>query len=898
VILSRGFLRIRRSARAFVRAPRLSVALLLTIALGVGSNASVYGFLQGLIHPASPVRGAERLVSIFGQDRLRNAGPLLAEEYQQLKNSHGLFDWVGAVRIEPRVVTVGGHSEIATVGAVTPTLIEALSLPSTNGVVMSHRMWEGEFDGRQSAVGSCIRVDEEDFKTGGVAPDGLDGLYNDQSVDLWTAANRGDLESGGREKRDLWVVARLRENVSIHQAQTALDSGSTGMGGLSVTPFTGLAPNMARGLAHIGAFLTFSAAAVFFIACINAASFLLGRALRRTHETCLRVALGATRSELSWELFSDSVVIAVAGGAVGLLLGVLTARALPAFLFERDAERLSFAPHLLPIFTASLICIVVTVICGMMPVVGTVTNRPWMVLQRETGSPSRVILRLRSTLVVGQITVCCMLVICTSILLAGLHSALETGAGHRLGDPILLTVQAQPLLGPEIEIGYFNEVERKARSVGSLLPLAWTARLPGNQPTWRSFRIQQLSTQYRDVALDISWLTPESIQSLDKQPVAGRVFGITDQKYRVAVVNEEGAAELFGTQTAGMVIRDSADSPIEIIGVLKGAGKEGLRDHGKGVNEERRPMIYYGYLNQQEAPSTIRDAHFRVPLTRPEAGIELNANIVSASYFNALDMPLVAGRKFGEDRVSGEGRVAVINREAADLYFNGRLLSAGVIDDGGVRTEVIGVVRSQAFGTFEQHAEPTIYFPMWQDLPARMTLMLKALKWNGAMAVDLGRKIEMVPGRSPGPIGITTLDRQLAQSGLAALRIATLIGGASAAMALILGILGLLSAQGDAERQRQCDWAIRIALGAQRWHIVFLIVKNAGRIALAGTAAGILLSLALLRLLIADIAGIASPPIQVWLLAPLFPAAAVMIASILPARRASAISPSVIMREM
>jgi ABC-type antimicrobial peptide transport system permease subunit len=241
--------------------------------------------------------------------------------------------------------------------------------------------------------------------------------------------------------------------------------------------------------------------------------------------------------------------------------------------------------------------------------------------------------------------------------------------------------------------------------------------------------------------------------------------------------------------------------------------------------------------------------------------------------------------------------VAVVDQEAADLYFNGKPSGAAVIDDTGVRTEIIGVVGSQAFGTFEQHAEPTIYFPMWQDCPPRMTLIVRDTKLNSEILADLRRKIENVPGRSLAPVAISTLNTQLAQSGLATLRIATLIGGASAATALILSILGLVSAQSDAERQRQRERALCIALGAQRWHIVFAVLKNAGRIAFAGTLAGTALSVALLRILLADITVITSPPFWVWLIVLVLPAAAVMIACVVPARRASVISPLVIMRD-
>lgn len=887
MILSRSLLGVGRSARAFARAPGLSLALLLTIALGVGSNASIYGFLQGLIHPASPLRGSDRVVSIFRQDRFRGASPLTTDEYQLLKQHSEWFDWVGAARIHPCDMKIGGGLNIATVAAVTPDIAAALKIPLDHGAVLSYRLWASEFEGRTNAVGSHIRVDSADFRIDGVAPRELEGLYSDSAVDLWIPLQDHDLDGGGRSSPHLWVLARLHHDVSTRRAQDALHSGSPGLREWSVAPFTGVAPAMARGLSRVGIVLSFFAATVFLIASINVASLLLGRAFRRSHETSLRIALGATRRELLWALFSDSVVISLAGGAAGLLLGILIAHLIPALLFEQDAEHLSFGLHWMPIVAASVSCAAVTVVCGMLPVFGTVTDRPWMILQRETGLPSKAIQRLRSGLVVAQITACCMLVICTALLLHSLHSAMETSAGHRLGDPILLTVQAQAQ--PEVDPAYFSKVEQSAKSVAGLTPLAWTARLPGNPPTWRTFRSQSPSLQTRDVAMDIAWLTPESLQRLDNQPVAGRMFGLDDGVRRVAVVNEEAAAELFGPDTVGVVLLDPAGLPIEVIGVVR--SKSADRIH------EKSPTIYYGYVDRSDAPAPIEHAQFRSPVVPPTAGIEMDSSVVSANYFSALDLFLIAGRSFPEHRVPGAGRVAVINQEAADLYFNGKPIGAAVIDDNGLRTEIIGVVRSQSFGTFEQHAEPAIFFPMWQDGLPRMTLLLKDSKWNNGILAELLHKIESVPGRGPVPVRVNTLDQQLARSGLATLRIATLIGGASAITALILSILGVLSAQSDAEHQRQRERAVRIALGAQRWRIVLMVLKSAGQLACMGTVIATALSFALLRLVMADTALVTSPSLQVWLAALLLPATTIILVSVGPALRASLTSPLAIMRD-
>ncbi len=862
--------------------PGLSLALLFTIALGVGSNASVYGFVQGLTHPSSPLRGADRIVSIFRRGRLLEPGPLSGNEYLLLKNRLDVFDWIGAARITPSDIMISDRAEIAIVAAVTPNLAGVLDLSPGAGVVISHHMWQREFDGRANVIGGRIRVNNTDFRITGIAKDRLEGLYSDRIVDVWMPLQDRSLLGADLNRRDLWALARLRRAVSTSQAQAAVRRNFDNSSEVSVIPFTGTAPRMVQGLSRIGTLLNWASGAVFFIACINVASFLLGRALRRSHETSLRIALGATRAKLMGELLSDSIVISLAGGALGILLAVWTARVIPALLFEEDAERLVFAPHLLSIVTASILSVSITVACGMMPVFATVTDRPWTILQRESGLPSKTMERLRAGLVVGQITTCCVLVVCTAFLLEGLHSALETNAGHRLGDPILATVQAQA------DLNYFNEVERRAKSAATnLSPLAWTDLPPGNRPTWSSFRVQPPSLQLREVEMDIEWLTPGSLELFDKLPIAGRMFGLRDQT-RVAVIDEEASAELFGRETVGVVIQDPAGVPIEIIGVIKRGPKYAL--------QQKRPTIYYGYIDHSDAPNPIRHARFRAPLSLL-TDIQLSANVVSPTYFSALDLPLIAGQGFTEHHVPGQGRVGVINQEAADLYFSGGPLGVGIIDDRGVRTEIVGVVGSKVFGTFQQHAEPTIYFPMWQERPPRMTLIIKSSKRNGRLLADLRRRIESVPAHDPAPAVIKTLDTQLAQSAFAPLRITTLIGGASASSGLILSILGLFCAQNDSERQRLRELALRLALGAQRWRIVFKVLKDAGRLVLLGTVIGSFVSLALLRLLIADAVSITSPPFWLWMIAPLLPAVAVMIASVIPASRASKVDPLTIMSD-
>jgi ABC-type antimicrobial peptide transport system permease subunit len=881
----RGLLVIRNSSRAFVRAPALSLALLFSIALGVGSNACVYAFVQGLTHPNSPLRGSDEIVSILGQDRSPDSGRLSRHEYLLIKNAPDPFDWIDATRIRPSDITIDGRTVTAIVADVTPDLATALSLPLRGGVIISQHMWQNELEleSKPSILGDKIRIDNLDLPIVGVAPSQLRGLYSDQAVDIWMPSQDENPQGPDPSAQDLWVIARIHRPASVSQAQAAVRLKLRNSNGVSLIPFTGAAPRLVLGLSRIRTLLNFAAGAVFFVASINVASFLFGRALKRSHETSLRIALGATRAQLLGDLLSDSIVISVAGGALGALLAFCTARVLPALLFEEDAERLVFAPHVFPIVTASMLCVCLTVLCGMMPVFATVTDRPWIVLGRESGMPSKKTERIRTGLVLAQITSCYVLVICAVFLFEGLHSALAASAGPHLGRATLVTVQ-EALTNPEAAINYFNDVERTAKSVTGVPPLAWAARLPGDRPIWTSFRIQPASLPLHELNMDIVWLDTDSLRLLDNRLIAGRSFGFSDPTRRDAVVDEDAAAELFGRETVGMTIQEPSGLPVEIIGVVKRSSTQ--------QSKQRRATVYY-YTDHSEISAPIKGAHFRAPVASPLTSAELSWNVVSPRYFNALGLSLVAGRQFAEHQMPGQGRVGIVNQEAADLYFNGKPIGARIIDDQGVRTEIIGVVWSPALGTFEKHAEPAIYFPMQQDCAPRMTLILEGSKVNTRTVATL----ESILGRDAATVVIETLDAHLARTALATLRIATLLSSALAFLALLLSVLGLFSAQSDAERQRRRELALRIALGAQRWRIVLSVITSAVQIALAGTAIGTLVSLVFLRVLASESSIFSSPRVWVWLMVALLPTATVFIASVIPALRASLVDPLTIVRD-
>ena len=369
------------------------------------------------------------------------------------------------------------------------------------------------------------------------------------------------------------------------------------------------------------------------------------------------------------------------------------------------------------------------------------------------------------------------------------------------------------------------------------------------------------------------------------------MFGIAEQTCRAAIVNEAAAEELFGRYTAGRTLREpGSPTPVDIIGVVA------MRE--PGAAKKNRPTVYFDYTNHEGTPpKRITGVRFQTPVNSDLAGADLETNVVSAGYFDSVGSKLVAGDGFTVRRKSAGCRIGIVNQQAADLYFGGNAVGAAVIDEQGQRTDIVGVVHSGSLGAFQRREEPMLYLPMSQDILASMSMIIDLRELNGPTLSDLRRRLEAVPGRGSSPVVVRTFETYLNQTSLAPLRIATLLLGASATMALLLSVLGLFSALTDAARQRRRELAIRIALGASRWRIITHVMGEGVRVACAGTLAGILMCIALSRWMKGITPGSGSPALWAWVAAPLALAAVVTVASVLPARRALMTNPLTIMHE-
>src|SRR5215510_6264743 len=150
---------LRYSARTLARSPGVAFALVLTIALGIGSNAAVHGFVRGLMSRDLPLRAAETVVSVFAWDGARQPGPVSHEEFLSLRTRRDIFEKLGAARESEAQVVVADVWSVMSVAAISPELADILELPVGRGVVVSHRLWQTQL-GAADVRSHSIRVDD------------------------------------------------------------------------------------------------------------------------------------------------------------------------------------------------------------------------------------------------------------------------------------------------------------------------------------------------------------------------------------------------------------------------------------------------------------------------------------------------------------------------------------------------------------------------------------------------------------------------------------------------------------------------------------------------------------------------------------------------------------------
>ncbi|AHG89754.1 permease [Gemmatirosa kalamazoonensis] len=508
---------VRHGVRAARRAPLFSLLAVVTLALGIGANAAVFGVVKSVLLDALPYRDGRRLVQVFSRfdasklDRSSTSPGVVGDIAERARSFAGLAvfnfgtfdvayaDETGARTLTAASVAGGFFSTLGVPAALGRTLGEEDG--QANVAMLSHAAWQREFAGDSGVIGRSLRIERQLTRVVGVLPRGFVGPMGDADIvfpmDLRAAQRDPSL---GRAQNYLSIVGRLARGATPQSAQRELDRLASELArehpdtergrGFVVVPLRDSLVGETR--TPLVTLMT-SAGLVLLITCANLAGALLSRTITRRKEFAVRIALGARRGRLVRQLLTESMVLALGGAAVGLLLAtaglaVLRGLALPALPPYADLSLDAGA-----VAVTLLAALVTGVLFGLAPAVMAGRWQPQGTLRDETrgtseGHRSR---RLRGVLVAGQIALALSLLAGAGLLVRSLRAMAGAPLGFTPDGVLTARVQlpASTYGTPEARASFFRQLEERLGALPGVRAVASVTQIPSPTMSANMLRI-------------------------------------------------------------------------------------------------------------------------------------------------------------------------------------------------------------------------------------------------------------------------------------------------------------------------------------------------------------------------------------------------------------------------
>jgi predicted permease len=638
---------LRFGARMLLKRPGFTAIVVLSMALGIGANATIFSFVNELLLRPPAVDRPEQLLEVWNHHRQGGSSfnsfeALNYPQYEHYRDHNRVFSEMVAFDPGPALISWSrkGQGEIIHGQYVSGNFFECLGVKAVPGrtfspeegrtqgthpvVVISHAFWQQQLGADSSVIESTMMLNGISFNVIGVAPKDFAGLMIGVRPDLWIPlmmAPQTTRDQGLLTRRTAnWVFSagRLKPGMTSAQAEADLNllwgqlaqyypKGSE-MFEAAVFPAS-LLPGPARGFvsAFSGLFMLV-AGLVLLIACANAASFLLAQAAARRREIAVRSALGASRWRLVRQTLAESMLLALLSGGLGWLLANWAAPLLLALKPPALPLRLTVSPDYRVFCFTLLVSLFAGLLFGLAPAwQGT---RVDLVRSLKDGMSSGVALRsrLRSLLVVGQVAICSLLLIGSGLCLRSLLHAQSIDLGFEAGDRLIAGLNLSTLGYSEAqERAFFDNLIEKTRaipgvesaSLAGYLPLGGTSlilpvNIEGHQPPpgESGFWVNEMS------------VGPDYFKTMGTTILRGREFTARDTEGapRVVVINEEMSRRFWPGRDpvgASLTIGDGKKGQLyEIAGVVKNSKFQAL---GEGP----RSILYQSILQQQFGGATL-----------------------------------------------------------------------------------------------------------------------------------------------------------------------------------------------------------------------------------------------------------------------------------------------------
>jgi predicted permease len=746
---------LRFALRMLRKSPGFTAIAVVTLALGIGANAVVFGVLNALILRPLNVPQAQSLYGIErGSDKAVNQS---YPDYLDLRDRNRSFDDLAAYNVTSVGLDTGNHPSGAWIFEVTGNYFDALGVQPYLGrffhgadehgpnsapyIVLTYAFWHSHFQDDRGVVGRIVQLNKHPFTILGVAPPEFRGTLSFVFPDFWVPiVNQEQVEGANvlnaRGNRGiLMVLGHLKAGVTPAQAVGDLNSIGSYLEKTYPKDDGQMTFTLARpGLAGdwlgrpLRAFLTglmLLAGLILLAACANLGSLFAARAADRSREVAMRLALGSSPMRILRQLFTEAVLISLIGGAVGLWGSIVSLRELSVW------QPLPTAPLHVPVNpdanvygVALLLSLASGFLFGAVPVRQVLHTDPYQVIKSgSTGTVGRR-MTVRDLLLAVQIAICAVLVTSSLVAVRGLVRSLHSSFGFEPQQAMLVetALSMAGYSGDRVPAMQKRMIEALqtipgVRSVGSVdrLPLYYGAN-SSNVFTEKTTDLRPANAAAEAMTYNIS---PEYFDAARTSLLAGRTLSWHDDKNspRVAVVNREFARRIFGSlnDAMGRYYKMRDGSRLQVVGIVEDGKYASLA-------EDPQPAMFLPILQSPSSQTCL--------VVRSNGDPQQLAAAIKSTVRD-----LDAGLPF---------TIQTWNQELESALFPSRMatLSLGVLGVMGAMLSITGIFGMAAYSVSKRLRELGIRIALGAQrkevLQAALGRPLKLLAFGSAAGLLLG----------------------------------------------------------------------------------------------------------------------------------------------------------------
>ena len=619
---------IRYGLRMIVKAPAFTALAMLALAMGVCANTTIFSLVNGvLLRPLAGVKDPTSIVAVYTSDYSSGLwGGSSYPDYLDFRTQVDAFhDLAASDRTELtsmgvteaerlRGVTVTGNY-FALIGIKVqlgrPLQPEDEQPANAQSVVISNGLWQRRFNSNANVIGQTLNLGDKPFTIVGVTDPSFHGIRLGPPLEFWIPmSTASEYATSGRDDRGIQLTGRLKPGVTVEQAQTQLTTVAarlaqaypqTNLGTLAqpneprpvtVVRESRVGPN-AQGVWRVSTLLFVVVGLVLLIACANVANLLLARASVRRREIAVRLALGASRSRIIRQLLTESLLLALLGGLVGLLITQWTSGLLPNLIPDNEVGGLDLSTDWRVLIFTLGISVFTALLFGLTPALyATRVNLiPSLKVDDKTSGQRRRRINLRDTLVISQLALSLVLLVSAALLVRSLQTALDFDPGFAAQNLLIASLETRGVnLNPQQGRALYDQTLERIGSLPGVQAITLSAVVPiSGGGERRNITLEGYQPQANeDTELNTNVVGPNFFNTMGIPFVAGRDFDAQDREGGplVVIVNEELARRYYSGNAVGKRLQIGTHTPyIEIVGVVRTVKYRSLR-------EEPLPFIY------------------------------------------------------------------------------------------------------------------------------------------------------------------------------------------------------------------------------------------------------------------------------------------------------------------